>query len=93
VPNASQSVRTAAPIRLVSVASDSLRGEVGAGVHRPRVRAERQRGRVTADAFRGKAVGHLGPQAGIDEQAVHEHDRRAVTRGRARGAVGELALR
>src|ERR1700760_3740891 len=40
---------------------DSLGREVGVGVHRPLLRAERQRRGVTADAFAREAVGYWFP--------------------------------
>ena len=51
--------------------------EVGVSVHRPLVRAERERRRVAADALGREALGYWFPQAGIDEEPVHEHDGRA----------------
>ena len=72
---------------------DSLRREVGAGVHRLLMRPKRERRRIAADAFGGQAFGDGAPELAVDENPVHEHDRRAGTRFGPGGAIGELALR
>ena len=71
---------------------DPVGGEVGVGLHRHRLRADRPVGRQAAAAI-GEAVDDAVPEPAVDEVAVDEDDRFALARlAVADAAVGEVDL-
>jgi hypothetical protein len=67
---------------------DAGRREVGVAAHRRRVRAERQIGHDAA-VVGGEPLDDRLPQPPVDQQAVHEHQRRPA----ALIAIADRALR